>query len=66
MPADRVATRRLLKVKPAAAYLSVSPGTVRKLVQAQQLRIVKLDTRGPWLLDVRDLDNFVDTHKEFA
>lgn len=59
-------SRRLLKVKQAAAYMSISPWTVRKLVQSQQLRIVKLDDRGPWLLDVRDLDQFIETRKEYA
>jgi excisionase family DNA binding protein len=59
-------SRRLLKVKQAATYMSISPWTVRKLVQSQQLRIVKLDDRGPWLLDVRDLDQFIETRKEYA
>ena len=59
-------TRRLLKVKQAAVYLSVSPWTLRKLVQSQQLRIVKLDDRGPWLLDIRDLDHFIEGRKEYA
>jgi excisionase family DNA binding protein len=58
--------RRLLKVKQAAAYLSISPWTLRKLVQDQQLRIVKLDARGPWLLDIRELDQFIEIRKEFA
>ena len=56
---------RLLKVKQAAAYLSISPSTLRKLVQSQQLRIVKLEDRGPWLLDLKELDQFIDTRKEF-
>ena len=51
--------RRLLKVKQAAAYLSISPWTLRKLVQEQQLRVVRLDQHGPWLLDVKDLDQFI-------
>lgn len=57
--------RRLLKVKQAAGYLSISPSTLRKLVQSQQLRIVKLEDRGPWLLDLKELDQFIDTRKEF-
>jgi excisionase family DNA binding protein len=59
-------SRRLLKVKQAAEYLSISPWTLRKLVQSQQLRIVKLDDRGPWLLDIRDLDHFIEGRKEYA
>jgi hypothetical protein len=58
-------TRRLLKLKPAAEYLSMSPRVVRKLVQSQQLRVVRLEERGPWWLDVKDLDQFIETRKEF-
>jgi len=58
--------RRLLKVKPAAAYLSISPQSLRALVQSQQLPIVKLADRGPWLLDVKDLDQFIEGRKEYA
>jgi hypothetical protein len=58
--------RRLLKVRQAAIYLSISPWSLRRLVQTQQLRIVRLEDRGPWLLDVRDLDQFIETRKEFT
>lgn len=56
---------RLMKVKEAARYLSISPWTLRKLVQTQQLRIVKLDDRGPWLIDTKDLDHFIEGRKEY-
>jgi excisionase family DNA binding protein len=58
-------TRRLLRLKPAAEYLSVSPGALRTLVQRGELPIIKLaeNSRGPWLLDVRDLDNWVERTK---
>jgi excisionase family DNA binding protein len=58
-------TRRLLRLKPAAEYLSVSPGTLRTLVQRGELPIIKLaeNGRSPWLLDVHDLDNWVDRTK---
>jgi excisionase family DNA binding protein len=58
--------RRLLKVKEAAQYLSISPWSLRKLVQAQELPIVRLQERGPWLLDLRDLDRFIEGRKMFA
>ena len=58
--------RRLLKVKQAAEYLSISPRTLRGLVQAQELRIVKLGNRGPWLLDVQDLDQFIEARKLYV
>ena len=60
------AGRRLLKVKQAAEYMSISRWSLRKLVQSQQLRIVRFENRGPWLLDIRDLDQFVETHKTYA
>ena len=60
------ARKRLLKVKQAATYLSISPWTLRKLVKTQQLRIVKLDDCGPWLLDIQDLDHFIEGRKEYV
>ena len=58
--------RRLLKVKQAADYLSISPWSLRNLVRDQQLPIVRLQDRGPWLLDVLDLDHFVEARKMYA
>jgi len=58
--------RRLVKVKEAAAYLSISAWSLRKLIQSQELPIVRLQDRGPWLLDVRDLDRFVEGRKMYA
>jgi excisionase family DNA binding protein len=58
--------RRLVKVKEAAAYLSISPWSLRKLVQGQEIPIVRLQDRGPWLLDVRDLDRFIEGRKMYA
>jgi excisionase family DNA binding protein len=58
--------RRLLKVKQAAAYLSISPWSLRKLVQDQRLRIVQMDAQGPWLIDIADLDQFIEANKKYA
>ena len=57
--------RRLLKVKPAAFYLDISPRSLRKLVQSQQLRVVRLEERGPWWLVVNVLDAFIEARNEF-
>jgi excisionase family DNA binding protein len=65
-PMSELSRRRLVKVKEAAAYLSISPYSLRKLVQSQELPIVKLQDRGPWLLDLRDLDRFVEARKMYA
>jgi excisionase family DNA binding protein len=66
MPMAEPSRRRLVKVKEAAAYLSISPRILRRLVQEQEIPIVRLQSRGPWLIDVRDLDRFVETRKMFA
>ena len=57
--------KRLLRLKPAANYLSLSPGKLRAIVQKGELPVVKYgEGNVPWLLDVRDLDAWVDRHKE--
>jgi excisionase family DNA binding protein len=56
--------RRLLRLKQAAQYVSLSPWKLRKLVQDGQLPIVKYGENTPWLVDVRDLDGWVERHKQ--
>jgi hypothetical protein len=58
--------RRALRLKAAAQYMSISPRQVRALVQAGELPIVRLfeNDRGPWLLDVKDLDGLIERRKE--
>lgn len=60
---------RLLDVEGSAAYLSVSPWTIRDLRAAGRLRAVKLPLEGDrecrrLLFDRRDLDALVETSKE--
>ena len=57
---------RLLRVKEAAKYLRKSPAEVRRLIQAGELAIVKPLNAGsgaPWMLDIRDLDEWVQRSK---
>ena len=58
-------TRRLLRLKPAAEYLSVSPGTLRTIVQRGELPIIKLAENGhsPWLIDRAELDAWIERSK---
>lgn len=56
--------KRLLRLKPAAAYLAISPAALRAIVQRGELPVVRLNDHAPWLLDLRDLDSFVDRRKE--
>ncbi len=62
---DNKRERRLLRLKPAAEYLSVSPGTLRAIVQRGELAVIRLaDTcHAPWLLDVQDLDQWIERNK---
>jgi excisionase family DNA binding protein len=57
--------KRLLRLKPAAEYLSVSPATLRAIVQRGELSVIKLAETGhaPWLLDVQDLDKWIEMNK---
>ena len=64
MTAQPANPKRLLRLKEAAAYLSLSPGKLRAVVQKGELPIVRYGENAPWLLDVRDLDSWVDKHKE--
>jgi excisionase family DNA binding protein len=58
------AERRLLRTKAAANYLDVSPWTIRRLTQSGELPYVVAVDGGPWKFDIRDLDKFVETHKQ--
>jgi excisionase family DNA binding protein len=62
---DNSAARRLLRLRPASEYLSVSPATVRTLCQQGAIPIIKLTESGhaPWLIDVRDLDDWIERMK---
>ncbi len=55
--------RRLLRLKEAAGYLSLSPWKLRHIVQCGELPVVKYAENAPWLLDVRDLDLWVERNK---
>ena len=57
--------RRLLRLKPASEYLSISPAKLRQIVQREGLPVIRLEESGhaPWLLDVRDLDAWVERTK---
>jgi excisionase family DNA binding protein len=56
---------RLLRCKNAAKYLSIGTKALRKLIQKGELPYVQLgDANSPFLLDVRDLDRFIEDHKK--
>ena len=55
--------RRLLRTKQAASYLSMSEWKLRCLIQDAILPIVQNKGGGPFLLDVRDLDAYIENNK---
>ncbi len=59
-------TRRLLKVKAAADYLGCSPWKLRKLIQDRELPYLQDGDYGPFLLDVFDLDDYIEKNKKTA
>ena len=60
---NAVPHRRLVRLKAAAEYLSLSPWKVRSLIQAGRLPVVQDSEGSPFLLDVRDLDGYVERNK---
>lgn len=55
--------RRLIRTREAAAYLSMSDWKLRRLIQEGTFPVVQDHEGGPFLLDVRDLDGYVESHK---
>lgn len=53
--------RRLLDVKSAAEYLSISRSFLYQLCEKGKIRSIKINSRR--LIDVNDLDEFVDRVK---
>lgn len=55
--------RRLLRLKDAAIYLSLSPWKLRRLVWERRLPVVQDGEGSPFLFDQSDLDSYVESHK---
>jgi hypothetical protein len=56
-------TPRLVRLKGGAVYLGMSPWQLRRLVQNGDLPVVKLGDGAPWLLDLKDLDLWIERSK---
>ena len=63
-PANPLPRRRMLRLKEAAYYLSLSPWKVRQLVASGVLPFVQPEPGSPYLFDLRDLDRYVETNKQ--
>jgi len=64
---ETLVLRRLLDVTEAGRYLGVSHKIVRQLVQTGELPYIqRVRGRSPYLLDIRDLDRWIDLNKTRA
>jgi excisionase family DNA binding protein len=60
---NKSALKRLLRVREAAQYLSVSAWKLRRLIQNGLLPIVQESEGAAWRIDLRDLDAFIERNK---
>jgi excisionase family DNA binding protein len=58
-----IPTNRLLRLREAAEYLSLSPWKMRNLIQSAELPIIQTGANAPWLLDRLDLDQWIERKK---
>ncbi len=63
MTKGQPSTRRLLRLKAAAEYVSLSTWKMRALVQRGEIPLVQYGENAPWLLDVDDLERWIARHK---
>jgi excisionase family DNA binding protein len=63
--AERPRPRRLLRLKEAASYISVSPWKLRGMIQGGEIPVVRNGdgAGGVWLLDTKDLDEWINRTK---
>lgn len=62
---DNNSARRLLRLRPASEYLSISPAMLRTLCQRGEIPVIRLTENGhaPWLIDRTDLDGWIERTK---
>jgi len=58
--------RRMVRIRQAACYLSMSPWKVRQLIATGVLPFLQPEPGSPILLDIRDLDKYVETNKHIT
>lgn len=63
MTATATLQRRLIRTTEAAAYLSMSDWKLRRLVQDGTFPVVQDHEGGPFLLDIGNLDSYVENRK---
>ena len=63
---NAIPKRRLLRTKEAAEYLSLSPWKLRRLIKEGRLPVVQDADGSPFLLDLRDLDSYIERNKRLT
>lgn len=58
--------RQALSVAETAESLGVTPSTVRKLIADGHLPSTRLGPKGQTMVTIRDLDQFLDNHRNDA
>ena len=60
----RTVTARLYRTRDAARYMGIGEKALRLLIVRGELPYVQMRAgNSPFLLDVRDLDRFIESHK---
>jgi excisionase family DNA binding protein len=61
--ANAIPKRRLIRLTAAAEYLGISEWKLRQLIHDGKLPVVQDAEGSPFLLDVRDLDAYIERNK---
>jgi excisionase family DNA binding protein len=56
--------RRLVRTREAATYLALSEWKIREVVRDGELPYIDDGKGGPWRFDLRDLDAYVERHRQ--
>ena len=63
MTGSSILQRRLFRTKEAANYLAMSEWKLRRLIQDGSVPHIQDQEGGPFLLDLNDLDNYIESRK---
>lgn len=55
--------RKLMKLKEASQYMSMSTWSIRRLIQNGEIPVVQTQPGAPFLVDPADMDKYVERNK---
>lgn len=61
---DLLPRRRLIRIRQAAEYLSVSEWTLRQMAHNGDIQFIQRTPQSPMLFDLRDLDSWIEQAKQ--